>query len=298
MAKSQKQSVLITGCSEGGIGFALAQEFHRRGLRVFATARNLGKVQHLRDAGLEVIQLDVVDPASIRSAVENVSQLTGGALDILVNNAGNGYQIPILDADLAEARRLFEVNLFGVLAMTQAFAPLLVAAATKGSKPRIVNIGSVVSRVPVPWGGVYNASKGALAILNDTMRLELRALGIEVLHVVTGGIATKFYTNSGGQKLPEGSLYSPIASHIEANVGGGEAKAKQTVTAETYARKVVGNALSSRPTTTMWIGGMSFISWFGIKFGWDSVRDLIITRMFSMASLEKKLKESRQLPKA
>jgi 1-acylglycerone phosphate reductase len=152
--KQNKRTVLITGCSEGGIGFALAQEFHRQGVRVFATARNLGKVEHLRAAGLEVIQLDVVDQATIHSAVEAVSQLTGGTLDILVNNAGGGYQMPLLDADLDEARRLFDVNLWGVLAVTQAFAPLLVAAAAAGSKPRIVNIGSVASRVGVPWQGI------------------------------------------------------------------------------------------------------------------------------------------------
>lgn len=146
--------MLITGCSEGGIGFALAQEFHRKGLRVFATARNLSKVQHLQDAGLEIIQIDVVDQASIKDAVATVSKLTGGTLDILVNNAGGGYQMPILDADLDEARKLFEVNVWGLLAVTQAFAPLLAEAAAQGHKARIVNIGSVVSRVNVPWQGI------------------------------------------------------------------------------------------------------------------------------------------------
>lgn len=155
MAESQKKrSVLITGCSEGGLGFALAQEFHRKGLRVFATARNLAKVQHLRDAGLEIIQVDVVDQTSVRGAVAAVSKLTGGTLDILVNNAGGGYQMPLLDADLDEARKLFEVNVWGLLAVTQAFAPLLEAAAAAGSKARVVNIGSVVSRINVPWQGI------------------------------------------------------------------------------------------------------------------------------------------------
>ena len=84
------KSVLITGCSEGGIGDALAKEFHRNGLRVFATARNLAKVQHLKSLGLEILPLDVVDAASITQAVESVRALTGGTLDILVNNSGYG----------------------------------------------------------------------------------------------------------------------------------------------------------------------------------------------------------------
>lgn len=154
------RTVLITGCSEGGIGFALAQEFHRRGLRVLATARNLARVQHLRAAGLEVIQLDVADPDSVRAAAGFVAELTGGVLDLLVNNAGNGYMMPLLDVDLDEARRLFDVNIWGLLAVTQAFAPLLAEAAARGGngrraiRPRVLNIGSVASRVSVPWQGV------------------------------------------------------------------------------------------------------------------------------------------------
>lgn len=82
--------VLITGTSEGGIGDALAKAFHKKGLRVFATARNLTKVQHLKEMGIEVFQLDVVDAASIKEAVETIRTKTSGTLDILINNAGSG----------------------------------------------------------------------------------------------------------------------------------------------------------------------------------------------------------------
>lgn len=84
------KTVLITGCSEGGIGDALAQVFHRKGLRVFATARDLSKVEHLKTMGLDTLPLDVTDAASIKAAVESVNSLTGGTLDILVNNSGGG----------------------------------------------------------------------------------------------------------------------------------------------------------------------------------------------------------------
>jgi 1-acylglycerone phosphate reductase len=84
------KTVLITGCSAGGIGDALAKAFHKKGLRVFATARNLAKVEQLKALGLEVIQLDVVDDESIRQAVEKVKAATGGTLDFLVNNSGGG----------------------------------------------------------------------------------------------------------------------------------------------------------------------------------------------------------------
>jgi 1-acylglycerone phosphate reductase len=91
-----KKSVLITGCSEGGIGDALAQEFHRKGLRVFATARDLTKIEHLKAMSLEVLQLDVTSQESIRHAVEAVQKATGEKLDFLVNNAGAGTSLRLV----------------------------------------------------------------------------------------------------------------------------------------------------------------------------------------------------------
>ncbi len=85
-----RRSVLITGCSSGGIGDALAQEFHRRGLRVFPSARNLAKMEHLRELGLELVQLDISNAASIAKAAEQIHALTGGRLDFVVNNAITG----------------------------------------------------------------------------------------------------------------------------------------------------------------------------------------------------------------
>jgi 1-acylglycerone phosphate reductase len=91
-----KKSVLITGCSEGGIGDALAQEFHNKGLHVFATARDLAKVAHLKVLGLEILQLDVTSQESIQNTVDEVQKATGGKLDFLVNNAGSGRPFAVL----------------------------------------------------------------------------------------------------------------------------------------------------------------------------------------------------------
>jgi hypothetical protein len=90
MTSSTKQSVLITGCSKGGIGDALAQEFYSRGFLVFATARNLAKIQHLKDLGCEILALDVTDENSIEHAVQYVTKKNGGVLHYLINNAGMG----------------------------------------------------------------------------------------------------------------------------------------------------------------------------------------------------------------
>jgi NAD(P)-dependent dehydrogenase (short-subunit alcohol dehydrogenase family) len=84
------KSVLITGCSEGGMGDYLARDFHKRGFRVFATARNLKKVEHLKALGLDVLALDVTSEESISAAVKDVKAITGGTLNFLVNNSGSG----------------------------------------------------------------------------------------------------------------------------------------------------------------------------------------------------------------
>jgi len=104
------KSVLITGCSAGGIGDALAQEFHRQGLQVFATARNLEKISHLKDLGLDVLQLDVLSPTSIENAAREVAEKTGGKLDFLVNNAGMGmfFSVFVLQKGL-------EFEIYGIM---------------------------------------------------------------------------------------------------------------------------------------------------------------------------------------
>jgi len=90
MSSTSIKTVLITGCSKGGIGDALAKAFHRKGLKVFATARNVSKVAELRELGMPIIPMDITDLNSVKQAVDIVKTATGGTLDFLVNNAGAG----------------------------------------------------------------------------------------------------------------------------------------------------------------------------------------------------------------
>jgi NAD(P)-dependent dehydrogenase (short-subunit alcohol dehydrogenase family) len=147
-----KKTVLITGCSAGGIGAALAVAFQKRGFHVFATARVPAKMPpefaHLPD--VTRLPLDVTSRASIDAAVAAVRKATGGTLDILVNNAGVPYVVPALDADVRVARDVFDANFFGVLETTKAFAPLLVAAAPGAI---VVNICSTAAHITTPWMG-------------------------------------------------------------------------------------------------------------------------------------------------
>ena len=146
-------TVFITGCSEGGIGDAIARQFAARGYRVFASVRDQRKATHFSDdAAITVVSLDVTSPESVKQAASDMNErLPSGKLDVLVNNAGSGYSGPLLEADIATAKKIYDVNIWGLLAMTQAFALMLIAAQGK-----VVNISSVGGILSIPWGGTYS----------------------------------------------------------------------------------------------------------------------------------------------
>ena len=141
------KTVLITGCSAGGIGHALAEQFQKRGLTVFATARKLSKMSSLEKLpNVHLLSLDVTSASGIAATVEEVKSRTGGKLDYLVNNAGQSLHMPTLDMDIEAGKKLFETNFWGPFQMIQAFAPLLIEA-----KGTIVNIGSIVAYAYGPF---------------------------------------------------------------------------------------------------------------------------------------------------
>ncbi|KKY27177.1 putative short-chain dehydrogenase [Diplodia seriata] len=230
----RKQTVLITGCSADGIGHALALAFHARGLHVFATARNPSKMSSalLSLPHVTPLALDVCSAASVGAAVDAVRAHTGGAgsLDYLVNNAGALYVAPVLDGDLDRARALFDVNFWGVVATTKAFAGLLVEA-----RGCVVNLSSLAAVMYAPYYGYYAASKAAMQKLGETLRLEMQPLGVRVITVVSGAVESKVFDNGGGFKSPEGSLYAPAEKEIAAHADGVFVKQNHS-TLEDYSR--------------------------------------------------------------
>ena len=183
-ATSDHKWALITGVSAGGLGDALAAELMSRGINVIATALELDMLDYLRPpstgaspVALEKLQLNVTDSTSIAAATTEASRITNGKLDYLFNNAGYGYMMPLLDADVAAVKRNFDVNVFGLLAVTQAFFPLL-----REAKGVVVNQCSIagLSATYQPCLGSYSASKSAVAKLSDTLRVELKPFGVKV----------------------------------------------------------------------------------------------------------------------
>jgi NADP-dependent 3-hydroxy acid dehydrogenase YdfG len=183
------QSVLITGASSG-IGEECAVFLAHKGFRVFASARRLDKLQDLTAVGggkITPVQMDVTDAASIAAAMERIKD-EGVTLYGLVNNAGAALMGPVERLALDDWRALFETNLFGLVAVTQAVLPQMRAA----GRGRIVNIGSLTGRIASPFQGAYAASKHAVEGLSDSLRRELVPHGVKVSVVRPGAIHTPF----------------------------------------------------------------------------------------------------------
>jgi NAD(P)-dependent dehydrogenase (short-subunit alcohol dehydrogenase family) len=145
-----ERTVLITGCSDGGLGAAMAKAYRAKGFRVFATLRDVGKAGSLVDAkGIEILPLEVTSEESIRQCAKTIDKLTGGSLDILVNNAGRSGAMPLLDVSIDSAKKMYDLNVWAVLAMVQAFAPMLIK-----SQGTICNISSVSSELTFAWSGM------------------------------------------------------------------------------------------------------------------------------------------------
>ncbi|VUC33962.1 unnamed protein product [Clonostachys rosea] len=244
---ANSKSCLITGCSEGGAGSALAEAFAKKGYHVFATARSPSKVsKSLHEASnVTVLALDVASSESIASAAQEVREKTGGKLDILINNAGLGLNAPGLDTPMSEARKLFDINFFGVLEMIQVFSPLLVEA-----KGYIVNTSSIGGYLPLPFLSVYQASKAAIIQASEDWRLELEPLGVKVLTLLTGGVATHFVDNQPTPPLPQNSYYLGVKDIIEAQPDN----IRFAVSPEAYANDVLRH-VEKGTTGKLWIGG-------------------------------------------
>jgi NAD(P)-dependent dehydrogenase (short-subunit alcohol dehydrogenase family) len=184
----KSKTAVVTGASSG-IGRATVARLTRAGWHVFATVRKADDGAQLQqDFGTAVTPLlmDVADRATITHAADQVrAELGDRGLDALVNVAGIGLMRPVEFVTDGDMRHIFEVNVFGQVAVTQALLPLL-----RRARGRIVNIGSVGAHIGLPFGGLLNASKSALRSLNDALRLELRSSGVRVVIVEPGAIKT------------------------------------------------------------------------------------------------------------
>ena len=195
-----RETVMITGASSG-IGLATARLLAGDGYRVIATSRSMDRLEGLRleaeEQGLPVrtVEMDINSDASVEAVMPGLLRDSGG-INALVNNAGYGLRGPLHSVSTEEIRAQFETNVFAALRLTRAVLPGMVE---KG-KGTVVNVGSVVGRIGMPFSGAYSASKFALEGLSESMRMELWPLGVRVAIVEPGPVQDKVPGAPGGRR--------------------------------------------------------------------------------------------------
>jgi short-subunit dehydrogenase len=218
---------LITGASEG-IGAACAAEFRKRGARLALVARNAEKLRASAGPNDLVIPGDLTDPFLRRRAIAE-TEAHYGRLDILVNNAGVGIYTPAWQVPLDEVRRMFELNYFALLEMTQLAVPGMKQRGTGA----IVNVSSIGGRVPLAWFSTYSSSKFAVSALSTGLRMELKQHGIHVMDVCPGYVTTRFQHNVLGGKPPDrlwrARRFSITAEQCATALANGLEREKKTV---------------------------------------------------------------------
>ncbi|WP_047487657.1 oxidoreductase [Terriglobus sp. TAA 43] len=186
MSGKEKPVVLVTGASSG-IGKDFALRLLREGYRVYGAARRVERMADIESAGGVALEMDVTDDAAMTTAIDRIIR-DEGRIDVLVNNAGYGQMGALEDVPMDVARRQMEVNLIGVARLTQLVLPHMRAQ----KSGRIVNISTIGGKFAGPLGGWYYASKHALEGYSDTLRMEVRQFGIDVVVIEPGGIETEW----------------------------------------------------------------------------------------------------------
>jgi NAD(P)-dependent dehydrogenase (short-subunit alcohol dehydrogenase family) len=185
---SKNTVVVVTGVSSG-IGRAAVEKFAQRGCRVFGTVRSIARARPI--PGVELVEMDVSDDASVRQAMATVVA-SAGRIDVLVNNAGVTIVGAVEETATAEASALFDTNVLGILRTVQAVLPHMRAQRAG----RIVNVSSVLGFLPAPYMGLYAASKHAVEGLSETLDHEVRQFGIRVTLVEPSFTKTNLDANA------------------------------------------------------------------------------------------------------
>ncbi|MCE3044248.1 SDR family NAD(P)-dependent oxidoreductase [Legionella sp. 16cNR16C] len=183
--------IFITGCSTG-IGYEAACALHQKQYRVIASCRKKEDLTRLEEQGIEALQMDMNDNASIHQGFELLMQKTNGQLDVLINNAGYGQTGALEDIERNTLREQFETNVFGLMELTRLVIPVM----RRQKAGRIINMSSILGLISMPFRGAYNASKYAVEGLSDTLRLELQSSGIKVITIEPGPIESRFRDNA------------------------------------------------------------------------------------------------------
>ena len=276
-----KRFVVVTGASKG-IGRAIALGLAQQGYHVFAGVRKAADGELLvtaAGANLTPLVIDVTDGAQVAAAAEVVRATVGDiGLAGLVNNAGVAVAGPLEFMPLDELRNQLEVNVVGLMGVTQALLPLLRVA-----KGRLINISSLGGRIAGPWTGPYHASKFALEALTDSLRQELAPWGIEVVSIEPGAIATPIWETSLARAAQIASRF-PAQAHdlygkqMAKRIAAAEKNISAGIPPERVAAVVATALTTPRPKTRYPVGPDAQLAVNLIARLPDRWRDWLVTR--------------------
>lgn len=270
-----KQVVLITGASSG-IGKQTAKQLIEKGHFVYAVARRVEQMEDLRELGGTPLRMDITSEADMQGVVDRIIE-DHGRIDVLINNAGYATQGPVEQVPLEEAKRMFEVNVFGLGALTQKVLPYM---RTRGAG-RIINISSGAGKVYFSMGAWYVASKHALEGWSDCLRVELKPFNIDVVIIEPGAISTEFndvsldplVENYG--KGPYGKMVTSLAEFSRNAERDGKNSSPPSVITDLVLKAMT----ASRPKPRYAGGAMVKQVMFARKWLGDRLYDWMITRM-------------------
>ncbi|MBL0738348.1 SDR family oxidoreductase [Flavobacterium sp. GN10] len=201
--------VLITGGSSG-IGKSIGEFLHQKGFIVYGTSRNPEKVLN---SVFPLVALDVRNSDSIKNAVNKIIE-TSGRLDIVINNAGVGITGPLEEIPTEEIRNNFETNFFGPIEVMKAALPQM----RKQNSGLIINITSIAGYMGLPYRSVYSASKGALELITEALRMEVKSFGIEITNVAPGDFATNIAAGRYHAPVIKDSAYEKVYGEVLATM--------------------------------------------------------------------------------
>jgi NAD(P)-dependent dehydrogenase (short-subunit alcohol dehydrogenase family) len=200
--------VLITGGSSG-IGKSIGEFLQQKGFTVYGTSRN---PERILDSVFPLVALDVRDVNSIRAAVSKVIE-TSGRLDVVINNAGVGITGPLEEIPMQEMKNNFETNFFGPIEVMKAVLPQM----RSQKAGLIINITSIAGYMGLPYRGIYSASKGALELITESLRMEVKSFGVHITNVAPGDFATNIASGRFHAPVIQGSAYeSAYGNTLEA----------------------------------------------------------------------------------
>lgn len=270
------RTALVTGASSG-IGEAIASALLDEGWTVYTAARRVERMSALADRGAHPIAMDVTDDTSMRAGVERILAETG-RIDALVNNAGYGSFGALEDVPLDEARRQFEVNLFGLARLIQLVLPTMRAARSG----RIINISSMGAHIYEPLGSWYHATKFAVNGLSDSLRLELAPHGIDVVTVQPGSIRSEWATISA-DSLDVNSAAGPYATQARNMSAMLRAADDGASDPSVVAKAVVTACIAKRPRSKYTVGAFGKPMVAARRLLPDRVLDPILATTFTHA---------------